>query len=242
MLRASERSGRRAERGFFLDLILFSLAIILVGVLVAWMTACSPSGPAKPDAKALESYVEASGSYAKGDFAVAAKLARKALGISPSFAAASVLLGKSLLFSGDLKGAVDALGGVYLADAGAKEAGIWYLRALRASKKDEDAEKLLERLLAGDGDDYRLLSLAATMRAESGDDAGARLFLDRAIDAAAGLGSSFIERARYEYTSGDAVSALADLGRAEALLPAGSQLGKSAIELAARIREKEGSK
>ncbi len=179
----------------------------------------------RPGEAELAEYAKAAERYAAGDFSAARDGAGALWKRAPSFEAAAVLAGKAALFSGDPRGAVALLERI---SADNREAAIWLVRALDAAGRLREADAAVERLLADDAGDWRLLELAARGRKAGGDEAAYRALLDRAIDAASGVGLALVERAGLRNAAGDRDGAARDLDAALAVLPADSAAGKAA--------------
>jgi tetratricopeptide (TPR) repeat protein len=177
----------------------------------------------KPPSDAdLVDYAKAAALYAQGRFPQAATAAADLAMRAPEFSAAGVLAGKASYFSGDAKAAIVALERAMKGKTANREAGIWLSRALRSAGEREKASLLVDELLSCDSEDWRVLSLASQLRADSGDSSGERAFLDRALDSGSGLGLVFMERARFRYASGNLDGARKDLLSALAVLSEGS--------------------
>jgi tetratricopeptide (TPR) repeat protein len=163
----------------------------------------------------LGAYGEAKVAYAAGRLAEAEKAFAP---LAPSLPQAGFLLGKTRFFLGNYEEASAAFARLVARFPNQHEAAIWLARtALRRGDADE-AEKLAERLLAGDSSDPRLYYLEAMVKVAKGDFEGALGFFERSTESGEEIAASYFESARLYCQFGQDEAAIERLKRAEVLL------------------------
>ena len=135
----------------------------VAGCLVLLAANLLPScSPAKPDRETLEAYAKAKGLYLERRWDEALAVLRKN-GVA-DLPAASLLLGKLLLFKGDEAGAETAFGKLIEKRPDYEEARKWLARLLILRGRPAEAEKILAEALALDAEDAELLTLLGKAR------------------------------------------------------------------------------
>jgi Flp pilus assembly protein TadD len=198
--------------------------------------ACSAGLPSPAD---LDTYVKARDVYLRGDVVQAAALVSRIDSRIHGFHQARLLEGKILFFNGGVKESEQVFRGLVRQKPGYTEAELWLLRSLQAQGRTAEETRLLDGLLELNPADPRFLHQAGMARLAANDISGALAFFRRAQEYSVELSQSYIESARILYRFGLHEEALADLGRALALLPPGSALVRPVTDLQARIREKK---
>ncbi|OHD22172.1 MAG: hypothetical protein A2Y38_05080 [Spirochaetes bacterium GWB1_59_5] len=210
----------------------------LIGACLFAITALAcQTCQASTQERTLLSYAKAASAYASGDLKTAAAAARESIGMSNDFLPAVVLLGKVSYFSGDDEAAVTALKRALRLSPRAGEAALWLSRAYRAAGRAVEARRGCELLLSTDPQNIAGLRLAACLALDLNDVAGARAYLNRAVESAGEAGLAFADRAALRWAAGGATGAGADLTAALVTLPEGSAARQATEELLERIAE-----
>lgn len=184
----------------------------------------------------LKTYVAAAAAWDDGDFSGALDLADSCISGDQLFLPAVILRGKALFLLGDDDGAIAALSKAVSLTPRAGQAALWLARAYRSHGDHEEAERVCHLALQSDPSNIEMLRFASMLALDGGDAKAAAAFLDRAIEAAAGAGMAFVDRATLRWAGGDRLGASADLEAALALLPDNSSAIGAARAVATKIR------
>jgi tetratricopeptide (TPR) repeat protein len=203
---------------------------VFIFLLTGFFISCTA-----PNEKTLYQYVKAQGLYSEGRFAETAKFLEDIKPFHPGM----VLRGKAQYFGGDLSLAEKTLRRALRMRSSSVEARIYLVRILREQKKNSEAEKILESILADDPANIRALRMAADFANEKGANGKAEslAFLDRAAEAGAETALVYVDRAKIRWIMGKGKPALEDLDRAKAMLPWDTPLVKSIENLESVIKE-----
>ena len=225
MIHCEENLFRSLAMGFWVFRFLAILSVFM---------SISCNSP-KVDDDTLLRYVRSEAAYREGRFKELISL----LSGAGSFPPALVLRGKAEYFSGDLKAAEGSFRRALSVRPSSVEASLYLARLLRETGKPEEAEEIVNALLADDPANIRALRLGAELhrwKGPAGEEAAA-VFLDRAVEAAAETALVFVDRARLPWIGGDGEGALGDLRSAKSLLPLDTPLFRSIESLESAIRE-----
>jgi tetratricopeptide (TPR) repeat protein len=199
-------------------------------VFVCALFACRSAGP---DEETLYLYARAGETYSQGRFAETSEM----LAEIKKFPPALILRAKAEFFSGELEKAEYSCRRAIKYRPSAFEARLYLARILREQGKAAEAEAAAAALLADNPQDIRVLRLAAELAGEGGRGDEAAALLDNAADLSAECALALLDRARLRWIAGRADDALADLGRARAMLPWDTPLSRSIENLETRINE-----
>jgi tetratricopeptide (TPR) repeat protein len=206
-----------------LRFIIFACTVALVFV------SCAKT----PDTKTIRLYVSASEAYASGKFPETIEILCK----EKRFAPALVLRAKAEYFSGDFDNAEKTCRAAIRRRPSSFEAKLFLARVLREKDDLKGSVQLIESLLADNPQDIRALRLAAELAGQTGKNDEASAFLDRAAEFSAESAMVLLDRARLRWTAGKGQEALEDLSRAKAMLPWGTPLLRTIVNLEKIISE-----
>ncbi|MDR0550754.1 MAG: tetratricopeptide repeat protein [Spirochaetaceae bacterium] len=211
---------------------------ILIPVISALcFYSCSQNNIKEIDEQTLKVYVRAQGLYAEGRFTESAA-ALDSEKRTKKFVPALVLRGKSLYFSGDHDGALEAFTKALKLRPAHTESSLYLARIYRERNQDKKAFALIEEILAGDPQNVRALRLAAGL-VEAGNistENSALGFLNRAVDSSGEYSLALLDRARLNWRGGRTEEALADLRTSKALISSSSAVYKTINDLEGVIR------
>jgi tetratricopeptide (TPR) repeat protein len=211
----------------------------VLGLLLAVvLTACAPRAMNEEQAQL---YARAQGLYGQGRFSEAAVLLEGAGRLPPVL----LLRGKAMYFAGGEEPAAEKLFRETLKKRpGSEEARFFLARICLETDRHDEAQSLVEEILADYPQDLRALRLAAELnfaRGPEGEAAG-RAFLDKALETGGEYSLALLDRARQRWLRGDGQGALADLRRARALLGGESPITRAIAGLEGTITRAGGGK
>ncbi len=207
------------------------------------LAACGPRDevPRIPE-KLLDAYAAAKADYLAGSFDKAEGAFRRLTTERGDFFQARLMLGKTLFSRGKTAGAEEVFRALLERFPACREAELWSARCETANGRADAARTRLERLLAFDSSDPRLLSLYARACAAGGDAARALQYYRLGSQYEEELALNRFESARYYYQFGMYERALGEIDKCLALLADGSALRASVLELKKNVSQKTGGK
>jgi tetratricopeptide (TPR) repeat protein len=192
------------------------------------LLACTPRQPS-PETVAL--YLSARDSYAAGSLAQAEKQLAAILEQDGEFAQARFLLGKVCFFQGRNADAERAFASLVRGRRVHNEAGIWLVRVMMQEGRIAEAVGRIEKLLASDSSDPRLLFLRGSLALEQEDLKTALDFFGQAAQYGDELARAHLELARLFYQFDLPARALRELAACRALAGEGSPVREAAGKL-----------
>jgi tetratricopeptide (TPR) repeat protein len=219
---------------------------IFISLLVSCFHLLPGCGPASPvvtlDNQMLQKYQEAKLNYYNGDLEKAEKGFREITEKRGDFFQAHFMLGKTLFTQGKPAEAEKIFSTLVNKFPQYHEAEIWLARSELANNKADDASKRLQRLLAFDSSDPRLLSLYAKTSEVKNDTTTALQYFQLSAQFEEELALNHYEIARYYYQFGMTQKALLEIDKCLLLLPEGNTIRNSVTALKNTILDKNGEK
>ncbi len=220
-----------------------SLLIVCSLCIICAFIACSEEKQSiqEIDAEALSNFLQARGSYSKGDLSTAEKEFRRLALNSPSFFQARLMLGKTLFLQEKTTAAEEVLVEL-LADFPAyREAQLWLLRCLYRSGRLEEAGVRLDALLAYDPQDPRLLYQRALVYEEREELEHALETLSKAALFREEFSRVFLDLGRLYHRFALSDPAVRNLETSLALLPEKSAMRPGVSQILTQLRSQTAS-